>query len=103
MTDHYLRAVAERELRDAVVRYLARIRHREAPIDTVCAAWEGACRYEMEMIGLVRRGTSQYGSMSALAAAEGYNPTEIGRRGAAEIERVARTMELVDERTQDDD
>lgn len=91
----YLRSTAERELRDAVLRYLARIRHRAAPLEEVYAVYSAALRREADMIDLVVNGAMAHGSPEAYAEAIGFDAKTMARQGAVEVERMAAVMELV--------
>lgn len=97
MNDH-LRSTAERELRDALLRYLARIRHQAAPLDEIYAAYSTALRREADMIDLVIKGAMAHGSVTAYAEALGIDVETVASQGAAEVERMAAVLELVPEK-----
>lgn len=94
----YLRLTAERELRDALLRYLARIRHRAAPLEEVYAVYSAALRREADMVDLVVNGALLHGGVVAYAEAIGADAKMMARQGAAEVERMAAVLELVPEK-----
>jgi hypothetical protein len=95
--DPVLLAAAERELRDALLRFLARIRHKEASLVEIFRAWTSALQGEIDLVAITTVGIAVEGSAKALAERCGFDSTDLGRKGEQEIERMAQMLELVDE------
>jgi hypothetical protein len=89
-----LQAIAERELRDALVRYLARLRGTDATVGEMLDGWKAACLDDLKVVVITQNGLAQHGTPKRLAGALGFDSDTLGERAKVEIDRAAAMLEL---------